>query len=134
MSFYQNATGEKFQNPNFGLFDTPTTIVDICGRILIWYLPGLMPYPMQVKDISFLSQVISKFSSCCIQNEVLDATTHISSILEQSRTRAKAGKTTSWRNAPSNFAHQSPTRNLPYGCTTFSAGWFAQAHHVSIFL
>jgi hypothetical protein len=75
--------------------------------------------------------ISSELFSGCTQKNVLEATQHLSSILEKSRVRPKVGKTTLWRNDPSNFARKSPTRILPYGCATFSAGWFAQAHHVS---
>lgn len=32
----------KFPTPNFGPFKEPTTLVDCHGRILIWYLPGVL--------------------------------------------------------------------------------------------
>jgi hypothetical protein len=53
MAFHQNAAGENFKNPNLGVLGTPATIVDRCGRILIWYLPNLMPYVMQVREILY---------------------------------------------------------------------------------
>jgi hypothetical protein len=53
MAFHQNAAGENFKNPNLGVLGTPVTIVDRCGRILIWYLPNLMLYVMQVREILY---------------------------------------------------------------------------------
>ena len=38
----------KFPNPGFGAFSTPLTVVDIEGRIVLWYLPGLIPADRQV--------------------------------------------------------------------------------------
>jgi hypothetical protein len=32
----------KFPNPNFGSLSEPLTVVDAKGRILVWYLPGLL--------------------------------------------------------------------------------------------
>ena len=32
----------KFPTQNLGPFKTPTTLVDCHGRILIWYLPGIL--------------------------------------------------------------------------------------------
>lgn len=34
-----------FENPNFGDMDEPCTILDRCGRIMLWYLPHIFaPY------------------------------------------------------------------------------------------
>jgi hypothetical protein len=38
----------KFPNPEFGAFSTPLSVVDIKGRIVLWYLPGLIPSDRQV--------------------------------------------------------------------------------------
>ena len=32
----------KFPNPQFGSFSSPLTVVDSKGRIVLWYLPGLL--------------------------------------------------------------------------------------------
>lgn len=32
----------KFPNPSFGTFSEPLTVVDTKGRIVLWYLPGLL--------------------------------------------------------------------------------------------
>lgn len=32
----------KFPIPNFGAFSDPLTVVDAKGRIVLWYLPGLL--------------------------------------------------------------------------------------------
>jgi hypothetical protein len=32
----------KFTNPQLGRVNKPATVVDICGKIIIWYLPGLI--------------------------------------------------------------------------------------------
>jgi len=33
---------KKFPNPQFGSFSEPLTVVDSKGRIILWYLPGLL--------------------------------------------------------------------------------------------
>jgi hypothetical protein len=32
----------KFPNPQFGSHSEPLTVVDVKGRIVLWYLPGLV--------------------------------------------------------------------------------------------
>lgn len=38
----------EFSKPGFGAFSQPLTVVDSKGRIILWYLPGLMPNHQQV--------------------------------------------------------------------------------------
>ena len=38
----------KFPNPQLGSFSHPLTIVDLKGRIILWYLPGLLSEQHQV--------------------------------------------------------------------------------------
>lgn len=38
----------KFPNPLFGAFSEPLMVVDIKGRIVLWYLPELLSVPQQV--------------------------------------------------------------------------------------
>jgi hypothetical protein len=33
---------KRFPNPSFGDFSQPLTVVDSKGRIVLWYLPGLL--------------------------------------------------------------------------------------------
>jgi hypothetical protein len=42
-----------YPNPKFGSFSKPLTVVDSKGRILLWYLPGLVTDKQQV--VSFFS-------------------------------------------------------------------------------
>ena len=39
---------QKFPNPNFGSHSLPLTVVDSKGRIILWYLPGLLSEKQQV--------------------------------------------------------------------------------------
>jgi len=45
---------KRFPNPSFGEISKPVTIVDKEGRILAWYLPGLLS-PEQLVSFSFLT-------------------------------------------------------------------------------
>lgn len=45
----------QFPNPELGAFSVPLTVVDSKGRIVLWYLPGLMPNHQQVGIYSPLS-------------------------------------------------------------------------------
>jgi hypothetical protein len=38
----------KFPNPLFGTFSDPLTVVDSKGRIVLWYLPGLLSEEVEV--------------------------------------------------------------------------------------
>jgi hypothetical protein len=46
---------ERFPNPRLGLFSEPLTLVDIRGRIVLWYLPGLLS-GQQLVPYGFLVQ------------------------------------------------------------------------------
>jgi hypothetical protein len=39
----------KYPNPEFGTFCEPLTVVDSKGRIVLWYLPGLLSQQDQVR-------------------------------------------------------------------------------------
>lgn len=39
----------KFPNLSFGAFSEPLTVVDVKGRIVLWYLPGLLCSQHQVQ-------------------------------------------------------------------------------------
>jgi hypothetical protein len=34
----------EFSNPEFGAFSEPLTVVDLKCRIILWYLPRLLPF------------------------------------------------------------------------------------------
>ena len=42
----------QFPTPELGPFEKPTTLVDCCGRILVWYLPGILDSATNVCGIS----------------------------------------------------------------------------------
>lgn len=44
---------EKFPSPQFGAFSQPLTVVDAKGRIVLWYLPGLLSERHQVRLFLF---------------------------------------------------------------------------------
>lgn len=44
----------RFPNPSFGEFSDPLTVVDSKGRIVLWYLPGLLSLEQQVR-VSFIT-------------------------------------------------------------------------------
>ena len=50
----------KFPNPQFGAFSDPLTVVDLKGRIILWYLPGLLSVQ---KQVGFFLPVHSKISN-----------------------------------------------------------------------
>jgi len=41
----------RFPNPQFGAFSEPLTVVDSRGRIVLWYLPGLLSQQHQVRGL-----------------------------------------------------------------------------------
>jgi hypothetical protein len=46
------------QIPSIGLLDTPTTVVDCAGRIVLWYLPGLIPDKIHVCKFLILLNIV----------------------------------------------------------------------------
>ena len=49
----------RFPNPMLGAFSEPLTIVDVEGRIVLWYLPGLLSVQQQVgySDFPYLFEI-----------------------------------------------------------------------------
>jgi hypothetical protein len=62
----------------------------------------------------------------------MTATTHLAKILDGTCKYPAARKKVSWRVHAKNFASNSPTRKYVSGVETFSAGWYAQGHNVSL--
>ena len=56
VKFGRDKKRTKFPNPSFGKFSEPLTVVDTKGRIILWYLPGLISLEQQV-SFSFLTEV-----------------------------------------------------------------------------
>ena len=50
----------KFPNPSFGKFSEPLTVVDSKGRIVLWYLPGLLSHE-QLVSVSFLIYIVISY-------------------------------------------------------------------------
>ncbi|KAF8810609.1 hypothetical protein BYT27DRAFT_7253591 [Phlegmacium glaucopus] len=99
----------NFPNPAFGQRDKPLTVVDAKGRIILWYLPGLLSNQQQA---SFRQ-----------------ATVIIAPLLRASIKSRHPGKTPpSWRIDRKQFTATGEQRTLEPGAVTFSAGWFAQGH------
>ena len=44
----------KFPDPKLGAFSEPLTVVDLDGRIILWYLPGLLSVEQQVSSSNVL--------------------------------------------------------------------------------
>ena len=59
----------RFPNPHFGMRSEPLTVVDSRGRIVLWYLPGLLSEHYQVSGVGSAS------SHCIIYKNIL--TLHI---------------------------------------------------------
>ena len=69
---------------------------------------------------------------CNVKDGAMAATTHLCDILNNTRKHPATGKNVSWRVNAKNFAKNSPTRKHASGAETFSAGWYAQGHNVSL--
>ena len=58
IQFHLKKDKSLFPNPNLGLFNVPTTVVDCVGRIVLWYLPGLLPDHIQVCILQTMAKVL----------------------------------------------------------------------------
>ena len=99
----------QFPTPEYDPFEEPTTLVDCCGRILIWYLPGVLD------DAANVSRKSVPLCIPCLkppQDIVIDATKSIEGHLNP---KNKSHGSSQWRNK--NFK---PGNALPYGCENFS--------------
>jgi hypothetical protein len=53
----------NFPNPEFGRFSKPLTVVDSKGRIVLWYLPGLVTDDAEAGFFFVLVEVASDSST-----------------------------------------------------------------------
>jgi hypothetical protein len=117
----------RFPCPFFGRQNQPLTIVDIRGRIVLWYLPDLLsPGQMVSHRNSILCQ-----ESDQQQSSLRLGTVSITPLLSKSIRKKVPGKSApNWRIHKKNFVTSMASRVCEPGAVTFSAGWFAQAHTV----
>jgi hypothetical protein len=47
----QDKKRKRYPNPHLGTFSEPLTVVDTSGRIVLWYLPGMLSSNQKVKDL-----------------------------------------------------------------------------------
>jgi hypothetical protein len=128
--FHQRyTTGKTFANPNIGFIDVPATFVDSRGRIIIWYLPDLVPERIHVGTL--FPRTLESTLILYLKDNTMVATDHLSEILRSTPKVPKPGKSVSWHVNINNFACKSSTRKCVNSAETFSAGWYAQAHAVS---
>lgn len=62
VEFARQSDKSLFEIPNIGLLDAPATIVDRAGRIVLWYLPDLLPHNIHVRNsciIFYMSHICS---------------------------------------------------------------------------
>jgi len=118
-----------FPNPSFGKFSDPLSVVDKKGRIVLWYLPGLLSEEQQVR-IFFSAEVEGLTHSK--QSIVKQATITIEPILKKSVMEERLNKPKpNWRTHDVNFLDDSSRDTLEPGAVNFSAGWLGQGHTVS---
>lgn len=109
---------KKFPNPSLGKFSDPLTVVDSKGRIVLWYLPGLLSEEHLVSNFFNLLYLISSY--------------WFEPLLKKSRQKQSPDKTTppNWRTHDVNFVTRSSTITIEPGSVNFSGGWLAQGHTV----
>lgn len=114
--------------PILGQISEPLTVVDQKGRIILWYLPGLLSNrqqvggpPLYLINLKFLYQ----------EAMILGAVT-IGKLLRPSVKAGILGTSynSNWRVLARNFVKKSQGRKCEPGAVNFSAGWFAQGHTV----
>lgn len=108
----------RFPTPLLGPFEEPSTLVDCHGRILLWYLPGILDSAANVSSHVDLHNQL--FADSNPQDTVMKAT----QCLEMGHPKKPMGS--AWRS--SNFYKGT---ELPSGCQDFSPAWFPQGHTVS---
>ena len=113
-------------NPCIGLVDKPATLVDSKGRIVIWYLPDILPGNIHVQCL-YSSNLCALFEHIFFQGQ---HDGFYFSFVRNSQKTPKTGECISWHVNTNNFARNSPTWKHVAGTETFSAEWYAQAHNV----
>ena len=127
-----NNARPTFPAPKLGCTDQPATVVDCKGRIILWYLPGLLLPHRQVNLQIFYKADISKALSMKV--ELFRSMHHIAKKMSLQVKVPHTDIKVSWRKDPNNFAEAHPSRSFPTGVETYSAGWFAQGHSIWVSL
>jgi len=106
-----------FPTPSLGTFTEPTTLVDCDGRILLWYLPGILDSVGNV-CCAFIT-VPGLLLTPNPQDTVMRATRCL-------KMKPSDGMGARWRNQ--NFREG---EELEFGCNNFSPAWFPLGQTVS---
>jgi hypothetical protein len=121
----------RYPNPNFGAMSEPCILVDTKGRIVLWYLPGLLSKKQMVRVFIFKMKF---YWTEMLQSDVRKGTVAIGPLLKKSVASEKPNKPApNWRIHMRNFVKKSRTHFCEPGSVTFSAGWLGQGHTVRQF-
>lgn len=117
-----------FPNPMFGTFSKPLTLVDVKGRIVLWYLPGLLSAKLLVSVYEDQSPNSLTYFQ---QSELQEATLSLTPLLKKSiKEEIPQKPPPNWRINEKNFVQKTHRHLCEPGSVTFSAGWFGQGHAV----
>jgi hypothetical protein len=116
-----------FENPQFGEFNEPATVLDRHGRIILWYLPLVFSRYRVV----MLFTVLFCFLTCLTeqQNDLNAATLTVRRPLDSFMKSPRQTKSASWRH--SLFNPPLGGGIFGAGVLNMSPGWFQQSQDVS---
>jgi hypothetical protein len=117
----------EFPDISLGRNSSPLTVVDCKGRIILWYLPGLLSASHRVSPTSS-----NNYQDLTFYKSALKKGAHgVAPLLRDSVEKKKNdGHMPNWRVYHRNFTRKGPSRYCEVGAVVFSAGWFAQGHAV----
>jgi hypothetical protein len=110
-----------FHNPNLGNMEDPAVVIDLQGRILVWYLPHIFHPAHVVFCIQFYFIL---FSLIAVQGSLNTAVTKLQRPLAKSILSSSA----SWRQ--SHFKPPTVGGHFGAGTLDLSPGWFQQSKEV----
>jgi len=117
---------DEFPNISLGRHSSPLTVVDSKGRIILWYLPGLLSGTHRVSPAPS-----NNYQNLTFHKSALKKGAHgVTPLLRNSVEKKKNGTMPNWRVYHQNFTRKGPSKYSEVGAIVFSAGWFAQGHAV----
>lgn len=109
--------------------DEPCVITDCEGRIITWFLPGVLDKCLLVGSCP---SSCTSWSLIDGQAKLNEGAKQLSSMLEKSIPKKAASKCP-WRLQPKSFVVSANGDFVP-GCKDFSGSWFAQAHNSEVWI
>lgn len=117
------------------LLSRPSVILDMHGRIIAWYLPGLLSQEWQVWCLILSWQSLEwPLNIFTVQNLLSRSASHLKPAFTSYGGKPSNAGDANWRQSQSLFKAPSECPHIPPGAINISPAWYQQGHDMVIIL